>query len=56
MLDEVGAGRLVSADDLEDAAAATERAGDPLSLAPSAGGLPLPPEPDRPSDRDPRDG
>ena len=46
MLDEVGAGRLASTDDLEGLDAAIEAEEGPLSLAPGAGGLPIPPEPE----------
>ena len=46
MLDEVGAGRLESTDDLEGLDAAIEAEEGPLSLAPGAGGLPIPPEPE----------
>ncbi len=45
-LDEVGAGRLASTDDLEGLDAAIEAEEGPLSLAPGAGGLPIPPEPE----------
>ena len=45
-LDEVGAGRLASTDDLEGIDAAIEAEEGPLSLAPGAGGLPIPPEPE----------
>jgi oligopeptide/dipeptide ABC transporter ATP-binding protein len=45
-LDEVGAGRLASTDDLEGLDAAIEGEEGPLSLAPGAGGLPIPPEPE----------
>jgi oligopeptide/dipeptide ABC transporter ATP-binding protein len=45
-IDEVGAGRLASTDDLEAIDAAIEAEEGPLSLAPGPGGLPLPPEPE----------
>ncbi|MEP6639329.1 MAG: ABC transporter ATP-binding protein, partial [Chloroflexota bacterium] len=49
-IDEVGAGRIRSADDLEDLAAAITDEEGPISLAPSAGGLPIPPEPEHSND------
>jgi oligopeptide transport system ATP-binding protein len=50
MIDEVGAGRLASSDDPELTMAGIEAEEGPLSLAPSAGGLPLPPEPEHHTD------
>jgi oligopeptide/dipeptide ABC transporter ATP-binding protein len=55
VIDEVGAGRLVATDDLEEVSDAIGSAGDPLSLGPSAGGLPLPPEPEQRDDGKLRD-
>jgi len=49
--DEVGAGRIDSTDDLEGMVAAIQDEEGPISLAPSAGGLPLPPEPEHRTDR-----
>jgi oligopeptide transport system ATP-binding protein len=45
-IDEVGAGRLAAVDDLEGMIGRVEAEEGPLSIAPSAGGLPLPPEPE----------
>jgi len=49
-IDEVGAGRLAASDDLEVTMAGIEAEEGPLSLAPGAGGLPLPPEPEHRTD------
>jgi hypothetical protein len=51
MIDEVGAGRLGSTVDLEGMAADIQAEEGPLSMAPSAGGLPIPPEPEHHGDR-----
>jgi oligopeptide/dipeptide ABC transporter ATP-binding protein len=49
-IDEVGAGRLGSTDDLGEIVAAIQAEEGPINLAPGAGGLPLPPEPEHHSD------
>jgi oligopeptide transport system ATP-binding protein len=49
--DEVGAGRIGSTADLEEMVADIQGEEGPLSMAPSAGGLPLPPEPEHHGDR-----
>jgi oligopeptide transport system ATP-binding protein len=49
-IDEVGAGRLDSTDDLEGMVGAIEAEEGPISLAPSAGGLPVPPESEHPGE------
>jgi oligopeptide transport system ATP-binding protein len=50
VIDEVGAGRLGSTDDLEGIAAAIQAEEGPISLAPGAGALPIPPEPEHRTD------
>jgi oligopeptide/dipeptide ABC transporter ATP-binding protein len=49
-IDEVGAGRLGSTADLEGLVGDIQDEEGPLSLAPSAGGLPIPPEPEHRTD------
>ena len=51
MIDEVGAGRLGSTADLEGLVADIQAEEGPLSLGPSAGGLPIPPEPEHHGER-----
>jgi oligopeptide/dipeptide ABC transporter ATP-binding protein len=51
MIDEVGAGRLGSTADLEGMVADIQGEEGPLSMAPSAGGLPIPPEPEHHGER-----
>jgi oligopeptide transport system ATP-binding protein len=51
MIDEVGAGRIGSTADLEGLVGDIQAEEGPLSLAPSAGGLPIPPEPERHGER-----
>jgi oligopeptide transport system ATP-binding protein len=49
-IDEVGAGHLGSTEDFEGIAAAIQAEEGPISLAPGAAGLPLPPEPEHHTD------
>ncbi len=49
-VDEVGAGRIGSTDDLEGMIGDIQSEEGPISLAPSAGALPLPPEPEHHTD------
>src|SRR6476661_6923750 len=51
MIDEVGAGRIGSTADLEGLVADIQAEEGPLSLGPSAGGLPIPPEPEHHGER-----
>ena len=51
MIDEVGAGRIGSTADLEGMVADIQAEEGPLSLGPSAGGLPIPPEPEHHGER-----
>ena len=50
-IDEVGAGRIASTADHEGIVADIQAEEGPLSLAPSAGGLPIPPEPEHHGER-----